>query len=339
MKVVWIGSPNYFPGRDGHNPNWTAADPNSWIVLHTTVSTRDNAAARFTSPSGGASATYMVDLDGTIYQYVREDDGPWTDGVNDGVGSNLDSITIEHVDNKDYNGPRTPELYEASAQLVADISRRRGIPLIHRQGGGGVIGHRECAAPGGQTACPDGLDVDRIIARANEILHPPPAPPPPTPGPPPDTRPEWEKNYTDNPQTFTLYGPVPIISLTDGTGQVGTVTDPTLVVAGDTTAFGQHWWVTAYGKAHAHGMLKSDIAKASTPPEPPPVTEPVPGGETSGAGPVGQDPGPSGPGPGPAPVPQPAPGTSWQDWLANLADEEIVSLIKFFQDHLAGRKQ
>jgi hypothetical protein len=198
LAVKWIGSPNFFPGRLGHNPNWTAGDLNTWIVLHTTVSSRDNAAARFTSSAGQASPTYMVDLDGSIYQYVREEDGPWTDGVNDGVGSNLDSITIEHVDNKDYNGPRTPELYEASAQLVADISRRRGIPLVHRGVDGGVIGHRECAQPGGATACPDGLDVARIIARAIAINNPPapvpvpppaPPPPPPAPVPPPEPAP------------------------------------------------------------------------------------------------------------------------------------------------------
>lgn len=340
VAVKWIGSPNYFPGRLGHNPNWTAADPATWIVLHTTVSTRDSAASRFTSSAGQASPTYMVDLDGSIYQYVREDDGPWTNGVNDGVGSNLDSITIEHVDNKDYNGPRTAELYEASAQLVADISRRRGIPLVHRRDGGGVIGHNEVASPGNQTACPDGLDINRIIARANEILHPPPPPPPP----PVDARPEWEKNYKDNPQTFTLYAPVPIISLSDGTGHAGTVPVGTLVVAGETHAFGQNWWVTAYGKAHAHGIPKYDVARAIVPPPPPPPPPP-PAPEPAPVPTPQPEPAPN---PVPAPTPPPAPpppqppqlppGATWQDWLINLADHEITALIEYFKEHLAGRK-
>lgn len=199
LAVRWIGSPNYFPNRLGHNPNWSAKDPNTWIVDHTTVSTRASANARFTTynPTTGASPTYMIDVDGTIYQYVRETDGPWTNGTNAGVGSNLDSITIEHVDNGNYDGKRDPRQIEASAQLHADIYRRRGIPLVHRGKGGGVIGHKECN--GASTRCPDALPVDAIIKRANAILHPPtpkpapvpvpapkPAPvPPPAPAPPP----------------------------------------------------------------------------------------------------------------------------------------------------------
>lgn len=187
MKVTWVGSPNYTPGRAGHNPQWTKADPNTWIVDHTTVGTLAAALARFRSATGGASSTYVVDVNGTIYQCVRETDAPWTNGTMSGYGSNLDSITIEHVDNGNYNGPRDPRQIEASAQLHADISRRRGIPLIHRKAGGGVIGHRECT--NASTACPDALPIDRIIARANQILHPPaPAPAPvpvPAPAPPP----------------------------------------------------------------------------------------------------------------------------------------------------------
>lgn len=277
LAVKWIGSPNFFPGRLGHNPNWTPADPNTWIVLHTTVSTRDSAASRFTSATGGASPTYMIDLDGSIYQYVKEDDGPWTNGVNQGVGSNLDSITIEHVDNKDYNGPRTPELYEASAQLVADIARRRGIPLLHRGGGGGVIGHREVATPGNQTACPDGLDVDRIIARANAILNPPPPPPPP---PPVDTRPEWLRNLKASAQSFQLYAPVPIYHMADGV-KIGEVPVGPLGVAYETTAAGREFWVTVYGSdpKRGDGLAKTDVLLAATPPAPPPpppVPEPPP---------------------------------------------------------------
>jgi N-acetylmuramoyl-L-alanine amidase len=177
MNIAWVGSPNFSPGRDGHNPSWTAADPNTWIVLHTSVSTLADLLAGFASPARQASSHYAVDLDGTIYQFVKETDAAWTNGTYaDNPGSNLDSITIEHVDNKDYNGPRTPELYEASAQLVADISRRRGIPLVHRRANGGVIGHRECGPNGIATGCPDGLDVDRIIARAIEINNPPKPP-------------------------------------------------------------------------------------------------------------------------------------------------------------------
>ena len=187
LAVRWLGSPNYSPGRDGHNPNWTAADPNSWIVLHTMVGTEAAANARFQNPTQKASATYGVCLDGRIVQWVREADAAWANGTYaDNPGSNLDSISIEHEDGGNFNGPRTPALYEASAQLLADIHRRRGIPLVHRGTGGGVLGHKECK--GASTACPDSLDIARILKRANEILHPPPpapVPPPPAPAPAP----------------------------------------------------------------------------------------------------------------------------------------------------------
>jgi hypothetical protein len=327
VAVKWIGSPNYFPGRLGHNPNWTQDDPNTWIVLHTTVSTRDSAASRFTSAAGQASCTYMVDLDGSIYQYVREDDGPWTNGVNDGVGSNLDSITIEHVDNKDYNGPRTPELYEASAQLVADIAKRRGIPLIHRGAGGGVIGHNEVAPPGNQTACPDGLDITRIIKRANEILNPPPAPPP---VPPPAPVPDWKKNLRPNPQSFTLYRPVVIHALADSSNLGVSVPAGPLDVASETTAFGHDWWVTSYGAQHGHGLLKSEVAAASTPPAPAPVPEPTPA-------PV-PDPVPPLPPPDPpVPIPSPLHG-SWQKIIADWTDHEILALIDWLKNQHTQRK-
>lgn len=183
-KAIWVGSPNFSHDRDGHNPNWTAADPNTWIVLHTMVGSEASARARFMQPAQQASSNYAVCLSGQVYQYVAEKDAAWANGTYaNNPGSNLDSISIEHEDNGDYNGPRTPALYEASAQLLADISRRRGIPLIHRGAGGGVLRHKECN--GASTACPDSLDIDRIIARANEILHPPPPAPTPVPVPVP----------------------------------------------------------------------------------------------------------------------------------------------------------
>lgn len=185
LAVRWVGSPNYTAGRAGHNPNWTPADPNTWIVMHTMVGTMAGTIAAFKSTARKASSTYAVGLDGSIVQFVKETDAAWANGTYaDNPGSNLDSISIEHEDGGNFNGPRTPALYEASAQLLADIHRRRGIPLIHRGAGGGVLGHRECR--GASTACPDSLDLARIIRRANEILHPPaPKPaPPPTPIPP-----------------------------------------------------------------------------------------------------------------------------------------------------------
>lgn len=145
-----------------------AAHPITGIVLHTMVGSTGSARSRFFNPAAQVSANYLVSLDGSISLCVRESDTAWCNG---NYQSNLTSISIEHEDNGDYNGPRTPQLYEASAELVADICRRYNIPCDRNH----IKGHNEVIDksryPGG-TACPDGLEMDRIIARANELLHP-----------------------------------------------------------------------------------------------------------------------------------------------------------------------
>lgn len=176
LAVKWIPSPNFTPGRAGHNPTWSKADPNTWIVIHTQDGYQANTIAAFQTTARQASSNYVLSETGAIVQMVKETDAPWTNGTMSGYGSNLDSITIECEDKGQYNSPRTPALYEALAQLLADISRRRGIPLVHRGAGGGVLGHKECQ--GSSTACPDSLlgDFPKILVRANAILHPPPVP-------------------------------------------------------------------------------------------------------------------------------------------------------------------
>jgi N-acetylmuramoyl-L-alanine amidase len=155
--ATWLGSPNYTERRAGHD----MSQP-SWVVLHTMVGTLAGANARFQQPGQAASAHYGVGLDGRLVQWVDERDAAWTNGATarDGIGDNLDSITIEHEDGGNYDGPRTPALYAASARLVRDICRRYGVPIDRHH----IIGHRECTYA--QTACPDGLDVDRIVREA-----------------------------------------------------------------------------------------------------------------------------------------------------------------------------
>jgi hypothetical protein len=134
----------------------------SWIVLHTMVGSESAASARFQQPSEQASATYGVRLDGTVLQWVDEKDAAWANGATGqgGKGDNLDSISIEHEDGGDFNGPRTPQLYATSAALVRDICTRYQIPIDRQH----IIGHRECDFA--STACPDALDLDRIVAMA-----------------------------------------------------------------------------------------------------------------------------------------------------------------------------
>jgi hypothetical protein len=70
----------------------------------------------------------------------------------------------------DFDGVRPDALYLTSAQLVADICRRYGMPCDDAH----VAPHNRFAA----TRCPDALDRLRIIRMANEILTIPVAPAP-----------------------------------------------------------------------------------------------------------------------------------------------------------------
>lgn len=212
---------NHAAGREGRQV--------AGVVLHTIVGTIGSAQERFSNPQNQVSANYGIALDGTIWQWVREEDTAYCNG---NWESNLTTISIEHEDNGDYNGPRSPQLYDTSSDLVADICRRYSIPCDRSH----IKGHCEVIDrsryPGG-TACPDSLDLDRIVTMAAAKLNPP-APTAPAQAQHPYTvenitsremiadvdRIEWDLDSTDwtsfsnNPRgTLTAQTPVTVIAI------------------------------------------------------------------------------------------------------------------------------
>lgn len=160
--ITWIGSPNHYKGRNGLNI--------THITLHIMVGHLAGTDAVFKQP-GGASAHYGIGADGTIHQYVDENDGSWSDA---NYASNNSTISIEHEGGM--NGiPCTRACMDASAELCADIARRQGWTHLHHDGFNGNIWlHREI--PGTDHAgCPDlapnGLDVTYVINKANQLLQ------------------------------------------------------------------------------------------------------------------------------------------------------------------------
>jgi hypothetical protein len=159
---------------------WIPADPNNFsagrggfaiskIILHTTVGSMVGTIATFQNPTRQASAHYVVGLGGRLVQMVHETDTAWHAGD---FPINEQSIGIEHVDDGDYNGPRTPELYAVSAQLVADICRRYSIACNRTF----IRKHSEVSDT--PTSCPDSLDVEGIVSMAAAILTVPAGPTP-----------------------------------------------------------------------------------------------------------------------------------------------------------------
>lgn len=161
--ITWIGSPNHYNGRDGYHVDH--------ITLHIMVGYLTSADNYFQSPSSSASAHYGIGGDGTIHQYVSEADGSWSDA---NYASNNRTISIEHEGGME-GIPCTQACMDASAALCADIAQRYGWKHLWHDGlNGNIWLHRE--VPGTNHAgCPDlapnGLDVNYVINKANEILQ------------------------------------------------------------------------------------------------------------------------------------------------------------------------
>ena len=161
--IAWIGSPNHYNGRGGYHVDH--------ITLHIMVGYLTSADNFFQSPGSTASAHYGIGGDGTIHQYVDESNGSWSDA---NYASNNSTISIEHEGGME-GIPCTQACMDASAALCADIAQRYGWNHLWHDGlNGNIWLHRE--VPGTNHAgCPDlapnGLDVNYVINKANEILQ------------------------------------------------------------------------------------------------------------------------------------------------------------------------
>lgn len=165
MKTTWKGSPYYTAGRGGHTIDH--------ITLHIMAGTLAGTDSHFNNPSltSPASAHYGIGADGSIHQYVDENNTAWSDG---NALSNSTGISIEHQGGL-AGIPCTRACMDASAQLCADIARRYGWKRLEHinSDAGNIYIHREVYGST-HTTCPDlapnGLDVNYVINKANEIL-------------------------------------------------------------------------------------------------------------------------------------------------------------------------
>jgi hypothetical protein len=160
--ITWIGSPNHYNGRNGLTI--------THITLHIMVGHLTGTDSVFNHP-GGASAHYGIGADGTIHQYVNENDGSWSDA---NYASNNSTISIEHEGGM--NGiPCTKTCMDTSAELCADIARRHGWTHLWHDGlKGNIWLHREIPGTdhyGCPDTAPNGLDVNYVINKANQLLQ------------------------------------------------------------------------------------------------------------------------------------------------------------------------
>jgi hypothetical protein len=131
--------------------------PIDTIVIHSTVGTVQSAINRFGTKGTKVSAHYIIGNDGKLYQGLEEYYTAYHSG---NYNVNQRSIGIEH---EWYKGITPSDaLYETSAKLVADICKFYKIPCDRKH----IKKHSEIVP----TACPNEIDVERIVNQARQIL-------------------------------------------------------------------------------------------------------------------------------------------------------------------------
>lgn len=129
--------------------------PVSRITFHHIVGDAPAAINRFQTPGVEVSSTYVIGSNGQLYQMVDEANTPYTDGNFD---SNSRTISIEHAGGHP-SVAYTEAMYQKSIQLVAHLIAKYKITDFKR--------HRDISA----TACPGGLDVERIVREARALIN------------------------------------------------------------------------------------------------------------------------------------------------------------------------
>lgn len=110
--------------------------PIDMVVMHDIEGTAASAMAWFQNPKAGVSSHYVVDNMGRTWQMVRERDVAWHAG-NSSINRRAVGIEMEGFAYRP--GFYADALYEASAQLVRDVTTRHNIPRDRTH----IIGHHE----------------------------------------------------------------------------------------------------------------------------------------------------------------------------------------------------
>lgn len=249
---------------------WRGAHPNNFTVgrpgagrdgretFHHVVGSRESAVIVFNQPTRGASSHYVVGAD-IIDQCVDVNNTAWTDG---NWESNLRSITVEHEGGQNGTGPYSDGMYERAAHLCAWLRENYGINRYVR--------HRDVSLK--STACPGGLDVERIWRRSEEIIrqYNQPVTPP---------APEWQRNRQGiAPKTVYTQAEGRFIYSLVGLGPADTRRFPinqNFLVSGKTNVGGREFYITksSMDLNIANGIAVNEVEDQ---PHIPPVPQPAP---------------------------------------------------------------
>ena len=167
-ETLWVGSPHHESGRRGRHL--------SGIVCHIMEGSLAGCDSWFNNPASGVSAHYGIGKDGTIHQYVRDEDTAWANGkpnhpdlsigwLNDLLsrGGNPNHVTIS-IENEGFTGDEMPEAqYQANLALTRALLDENGLPPDDQH----VIGHNRIDSRN-RAHCPGtGFPWERLFADLN----------------------------------------------------------------------------------------------------------------------------------------------------------------------------
>lgn len=180
LRRLWWRMPgNEKPRKDGEvdltGAAWVAASPANWrrasrpddyvidrVVVHVIQGDYASALSAFRDPGHRAAAHYVLRTsDGKVAQTVRELDVAFHAGNRE---YNERSIGIEHEGFVDRPELFTDRMYQASAQITADICDRYGFPRDRKH----IIGHNE--VPGADHTDPGPhWDWDKYLRMVRDV--------------------------------------------------------------------------------------------------------------------------------------------------------------------------
>lgn len=157
---------NFAKGRQGHAIQA--------VVIHVMEGSMYSTGSWFKNPKSRVSAHYGISRTGEVVQYVDDADTAYHAGTvrnptaelvkrNAGVNPNLWTIGIEH-EGYAIQEP-TPAQMAASAELLALLSQKHGIPLDETH----VIPHRAVRA---DKTCPGLIEVPALLSLARTAARP-----------------------------------------------------------------------------------------------------------------------------------------------------------------------
>ena len=156
-------------GNGGQYSSRNGEKPKRCVIHHAASGSRSAVLSMMSSGSREVSANVVIDGD-EIIGVVPEEFSSWSLAAQSVERSSLTAETVNSATGDASGWPISEASYRSLARWVADCASRYGFPINRTT----VIGHLEVAASY-PTACPGGIDLDRVVRDALDIQRGTPA--------------------------------------------------------------------------------------------------------------------------------------------------------------------